>query len=77
MIIPQNVYNYLQDKLAFIPNEKNSKLDNARIKAVPARIAFVSMIRKNKNYFNGFLSYSKLLTPEVSLKALPNVSQNF
>lgn len=59
--LPKKIYFFLEEKLRFIPNEKELQLENSRNKAVSAKLAFVAKIDKNGYYYNGVLTHSKLL----------------
>ncbi|MDK7118157.1 hypothetical protein QP398_03270, partial [Streptococcus oralis] len=57
----QNVYNCLEDKLRFIPQSEDLSFKHSRANAVPVKLAFVSTMKKQQEYYNGYLSFSKLL----------------
>lgn len=61
LIISENVYNCLEDKLRFIPQSEDLSFKHSIANAVPVKLAFVSTMKKKQEYYNGYLSFSKLL----------------
>lgn len=61
LVIPERVYRYLKDELRFIPQSEELSFKHSRANAVPIKLAFVSTMKKKQEYFNGYLSFSKLL----------------
>ena len=61
LIMSENVYNCLEDKLRFIPQSEDLSFKHSRANAVPVKLAFVSTMKKKQEYYNGYLSFSKLL----------------
>ena len=61
LIMSENVYNCLEDKLRFIPQSEDLSFKHSRTNAVPVKLAFVSTMKKKQEYYNGYLSFSKLL----------------
>lgn len=61
LIISENVYNCLEDKLRFIPQSEDLSFKHSIANAVPVKLAFVSTTKKKQEYYNGYLSFSKLL----------------
>ena len=61
LVIPERVYRYLEDELRFIPQSEDLSFKHSRANAVPVKLAFVSTIKKKQEYYNGYLSFSKLL----------------
>ena len=60
LVIPERVYRYLEDELRFIPQSEDLSFKHSRANAVHVKLAFVSTMKK-KEYYNGYLSFSKLL----------------
>ena len=60
LVIPERVYRYLKDELRFIPQSEELSFKHSRANAVPIKLAFVSTMKKKQEYFNGYLSFSKL-----------------
>ena len=61
LVIPERVYRYLEDELRFIPQSEDLSFKHSRANAVPVKLAFVSTMNKKQEYYNGYLSFSKLL----------------
>ena len=61
LVIPERVYRYLEDELRFIPQSEDLSFKHSRANAVPVKLAFVSTMKKKKEYYNGYLAFSKLL----------------
>ena len=61
LVIPERVYRYLEDELRFIPQSEDLSFKHSRANAVPVKLAFVSTMKKKQEYYNGYLSFSKLL----------------
>ena len=61
LVIPERVCRYLKDELRFIPQSEELSFKHSRANAVPVKLAFVSTMKKKQEYFNGYLSFSKLL----------------
>lgn len=61
LVIPQRVYRYLEAELRFIPQSEALSFKHSRANAIPVKLAFVSTIKKKQEYYNGYLSFSKLL----------------
>ena len=61
LVIPERVYRYLEDELRYIPQSDDLSFKHSRANAVPVKLAFVSTMKKKQEYFNGYLSFSKLL----------------
>lgn len=61
LVIPERVYRYLEDELRFIPQSEELSFKYSRANAVPIKLAFVSTMKKKQEYYNGYLSFSKLL----------------
>ena len=61
LVIPERVYRYLEDELIFIPQSEDLSFKHSRANAVPVKLAFVSTMNKKQEYYNGYLSFSKLL----------------
>ena len=61
LVIPEIVYRYLEDELRFIPQSEDLSFKHSRANAVPVKLAFVSTMKKKQEYYNGYLSFSKLL----------------
>lgn len=61
LIISENVYNCLEDKLRFIPQSEDLSFKHSIANAVPVKLVFVSTTKKKQEYYNGYLSFSKLL----------------
>ena len=61
LVIPERVCRYLKDELRFIPQSEELSFKHSRANAVPIKLAFVSTMKKKQEYFNGYLSFSKLL----------------
>ena len=55
------VYAYLTEELSFIPRDNKLTWNNSKEKAVPAKIAFVSRMKKNKSFYNATLIKSDLI----------------
>ena len=61
LVIPERVYRYLEEELGFIPQSEDLSFKHSRANAVPVKLAFVSTMKKKQEYYNGYLSFSKLL----------------
>ena len=61
LVIPERVYRYLKEDLGFIPQSEDLSFKHSRANAVPVKLAFVSTMKKKQEYYNGYLSFSKLL----------------
>lgn len=61
LVIPERVYRYLEDELRYIPQSDDLSFKYSRANAVPVKLAFVSTMKKKQEYYNGYLSFSKLL----------------
>ena len=61
LVIPERVYRYLEDELRYIPQSDDLSFKHSRANAVPVKLAFVSTMKKKKEYYNGYLAFSKLL----------------
>lgn len=61
LVIPERVYRYLETELSFIPQSEDLSFKHSRANAVPVKLAFVSTMKKKQEYYNGYLSFSKLL----------------
>ena len=61
VVIPERVYRYLEDELRFIPQSEDLNFKHSRANAVPVKLAFVSIMKKKQESYNGYLSFSKLL----------------
>lgn len=61
LVIPEKVYRYLEEELGFIPQSEDLSFKHSRANAVPVKLAFVSTMKKKQEYYNGYLSFSKLL----------------
>ena len=61
LVIPERVYRYLEDELRFIPQSEDLSFKHSRANAVPIKLTFVSTMKKKQEYYNGYLSFSKLL----------------
>ena len=61
LVIPERVYRYLEEDLGFIPQSEDLSFKHSRANAVPIKLAFVSTMKKKQEYYNGYLSFSKLL----------------
>ena len=61
LVIPERVYRYLEDELRFIPQSEDLSFKHSRANAVPVKLAFVSNMKRKQEYYNGYLSFSKLL----------------
>ena len=61
LVIPEGVYRYLEEELGFIPQSEDLSFKHSRTNAVPVKLAFVSTMKKKQEYYNGYLSFSKLL----------------
>ena len=61
LVIPERVYRYLEEDLGFIPQSEDLSFKHSRANAVPVKLAFVSTMKKQQEYYNGYLSFSKLL----------------
>jgi len=61
LVIPERVYRYLEAELRFIPQSEDLSFKHSRANAVPVKIAFVSTMKKKQEYYNEYLSFSKLL----------------
>ena len=61
LVIPERVYRYLEEDLGFIPQSEDLSFKHSRANAVPVKLAFVSTMKKKQEYYNGYLSFSKLL----------------
>ena len=61
LVIPERVYRYLEDELRFIPQSEDLSFKHSIANAVPVKLAFVSTMKKKQEYYNGYLSFSKLL----------------
>ena len=61
LVIPERVYRYLEDELRFIPQSEDLNFKHSRANAVPVKLAFVSNMKRKQEYYNGYLSFSKLL----------------
>ena len=61
LVIPERVYRYLEDELRYIPQSDDLSFKHSRANAVPVKLAFVSTMKKKQEYYNGYLSFSKLL----------------
>ena len=61
LVIPERVYRYLEEELKFIPQSEDLSFKHSRANAVPVKLAFVSTMKKKQEYYNGYLSFSKLL----------------
>ena len=55
------MYRYLEEDLGFIPQSEDLSFKHSRANAVPVKLAFVSTMKKKQEYYNGYLSFSKLL----------------
>ncbi|WP_235888720.1 MULTISPECIES: hypothetical protein [Streptococcus] len=51
----------MEDELRFIPQSEDLNFKHSRANAVPVKLAFVSIMKKKQEYYNGYLSFSKLL----------------
>ena len=60
-MIPERVYRYLEEGLGFIPQSEDLNFKHSRANAVPVKLTFVSTMKKKQEYYNGYLSFSKLL----------------
>ena len=56
------IYQYLEQELNFLPKSDNLSLEYSITNAIAAKLAFISKIEKNKSYYNGQITHSKLLT---------------
>ena len=61
LVIPERVYRYLEDELRYIPQSDDLSFKHSRTNGVPVKLAFVSTMKKKKEYYNGYLAFSKLL----------------
>ena len=61
LVIPERVYRYLEEELGFITQSEDLSFKHSRANAVPVKLAFVSTMKKKEEYYNGYLSFSKLL----------------
>ena len=61
LVIPERVYRYLEGELRFIPQSEDLSFKHSRANAVPIKLTFVSTMKKKQEYYNGYLSFSKLL----------------
>ena len=61
LVISERVYRYLKDELRFIPQSEDLSFKHSRANAVPIKLTFVSTMKKKQEYYNGYLSFSKLL----------------
>lgn len=61
LVIPERVYRYLEAELSFIPQSEDLSFKHSRANAIPVKLAFVSTMKKKQEYYNGYLSFSKLL----------------
>ena len=61
LVIPERVYRYLEGELRFIPQSEDLSFKHSRANAVPVKLAFVSTMNKKQEYYNEYLSFSKLL----------------
>ena len=61
LVIPERVYRYLEEDLGFIPQSEDLSFKHSRANAVPVKLAFVSNMKRKQEYYNGYLSFSKLL----------------
>ena len=62
LTIPNQIYQYLEQELNFLPKSDNLSLEYSITNAIAAKLAFISKIEKNKSYYNGQITHSKLLT---------------
>ncbi|MGT2804748.1 hypothetical protein [Streptococcus infantis] len=51
----------MEEDLGFIPQSEDLSFKHSRANAVPVKLAFVSTMKKKQEYYNGYLSFSKLL----------------
>ena len=61
LVISEGVYRYLEEELRFIPQSEELSFKYSKANAVPIKLAFVSTMKKKQEYYNGYLSFSKLL----------------
>ena len=61
LVIPERVYRYLEDELRFIPQSEDLSFKHSRANAVPVKLAFVSNMKRKQEYYNGYLTFHKLL----------------
>ena len=61
LVISERVYRYLEDKLRFIPQSEELSFKHSRANAVPVKLAFVSTMKKRQEYYNGYLTFHRLV----------------
>ena len=61
LVISEGVYRYLEDELRFIPQSEDLSFKHSRVNVVPVKLAFVSIMNKQQEYYNAYLVFSKLL----------------